>query len=253
MLGVNVKWIAEERLNREIGGNGNGRLSRDLICEAALKAIEEVGLETVSMRMLASTLGVKASSLYHHFGSKEELMTGVAEFLYHKLGSPPPGLDWAEQVKGTFIQLHDFIEEHPNAAPLLVRDLARSPVAKQRADVLLQLARGAGIDSEGSASLLGNLVALLVGHTLLSVWAEEDVGLVERQVGSTHNDDASTIWVRELFPPERLGSRGGDAELLAGNGSDSPSAAASTVQASIGSIFSAGLDALIAGFASRTR
>ena len=107
-----------------------GRLTRDLICEAALEAIDEAGLESVSMRMLANALGVKASSLYYHFGSKDQLMTGVAEFLYRKLGRPPGGGDWADQVKGTFVQLRDFIQAHPNAAPLLVRDLACSPVAK---------------------------------------------------------------------------------------------------------------------------
>ena len=138
------------------GGNGGtqGRLTRDLICEAALGAIDEAGLESVSMRMLAGSLGVKASSLYHHFGSKDELMTGVAEFLYRKLGRPPDGGDWADQVKGTFVQLRDFIQAHPNAAPLLVRDLACSPVAEKRASVLLRIVCRAGVDPITSASLV---------------------------------------------------------------------------------------------------
>jgi TetR/AcrR family transcriptional regulator, tetracycline repressor protein len=238
-------------LDREIGGNGNGRLNRDLICEVAIETIEQVGLDAVSMRMLARTLGVKASSLYHHFGSKEQLMTGVAEFLYHKLGQPPPSDDWAEQVKGTFTQLCDFIQGHPNAAPLLVRDLARSPVALERADVLLKLVRRAGIGPEMSASLLSNLVALLVGHTLLSAWAEQDAGLAASQGGSENDGAASKAWARKLFPSESVGPRGDELKAGAGSGLGNPSGATSALECSVDSIFSAGLDALITGFASR--
>jgi AcrR family transcriptional regulator len=238
-------------LDHEIGGNGNGRLSRDLICEVAIEAIDQVGLDAVSMRMLAGTLGVKASSLYHHFGSKEQLMTGVAEFLYQKLGQPPPSDDWAEQVKGTFIQLCDFIQGHPNAAPLLVRDLARSLVALERADALLKLVRRAGIGSEMSASLLSNLVALLVGHTLLSAWAGQEAGLAASQLGSENDGDVSRAWTRKLFPSESVEPRSDGLKAGVGNGSGNPSAATSAFGCSVDSIFSAGLDALIEGFASK--
>jgi AcrR family transcriptional regulator len=58
------------------------RLTKDRICEVALQAIDADGLESLSPRSLARALGVKASSLYYHFDSKEELLTGVAEHLY---------------------------------------------------------------------------------------------------------------------------------------------------------------------------
>lgn len=186
--------------------NGDGHrepLTRDRICETALEVIDEVGLESVSMRMLASALGVKASSLYYYFASKDELMTGVAEFLYRKLGRPPSSDDWADQVKGTFLQLRDFIQTHPNAAPLLVRDLAYSPVAKKRANVLLRIVCRAGLDPITSASLVSNLVALLVGHSMLALWVEEEAGVTERTGGEAGTGaDPSRAWVRKMFRPE---------------------------------------------------
>ena len=205
------------------GGNGEGakeRLTRDRICEVALEAIDETGLESLSMRTLASALGVKASSLYYHFESKDELLTGVAEFLYRKLGTPPTRGEWTDQVKGTFVQLRDFIQAHPNAAPLLVRDLAYSPVAKKRANVLLKLVSRAGLDTGTSASLISNLVALLVGHTYLSLWVREEAGPTNgawrgdgldaptRLPGTAGSGDApadtdtdgSRVWVHKLFP-----------------------------------------------------
>jgi TetR/AcrR family transcriptional regulator, tetracycline repressor protein len=232
-LGHYVKSVSEGVLDR---GNGNGGeirepLTRDRICEAALEAIDEAGLESVSMRTLASALGVRASSLYYHFESKDDLMTGVAEYLYRTLGRPPSEGAWADQVKGTFVQLQDFIQMHPNAAPLLVRGLAYSPAAKKRANVLLRMICRGGLDPAASATLISNLVALLVGHSLLALW-------VEREAGSTDGDSSDDgrdprterVWVHRLFR------------------ADAPAPAA-TMELPGDTVFLAGLEALIKGFA----
>lgn len=223
-----------------------GRLTRDLICEAALEAIDEAGLESVSMRTLATALGVKASSLYHHFASKDELMTGVADFLYRKLGRPPDGGDWAEQMKGTFLQLRDFIQDHPNAAPLLVRDLACSPVAERRAKVLLRIACRGGVDPSTSASLVGNLVALLVGHVLLAVWVREEAqSQGEAELKGEDEARARQVWIHRLFHSEAAGAEGTDPRDFAW-----PSTSGLAPEVSTDAIFLDGLDALIEGFAS---
>lgn len=218
-----------------IGGVAKGRLSRDRICEAAIEAIDGVGLEGISMRMLADALGVKASSLYYHFGSKDELMSGVAEYLYRGLGQPPSGETWADQVKGTFIQLRDFLQIHPNAAPLLIRDLARSSVARQRAEVLLRLVGEEGIDTEMGVHLLRNLVALLVGHTLLEHWMDAETG-DGADAGGSAEDYVPEVWVRDLWESGLAGDPDYDSEPDADGDPDGEGA------------FAIGLDALISGF-----
>ncbi len=224
-------------------GNGSAcrtRLTRDRICESALEVIDENGLEGLSMRTLASTLGVKASSLYYHFGSKDELMTGVTEFLYRTLGRPPSDGDWTEQVKGTFIQLRDFIQTHPNATSLLVRDLARSPVAKKRANVLLRLLGRAGLTPDASASLISNLVALLVGHSLLTVWMWDESLSGDGKVNKAQaTDDPARTWVHRVFKLE-------DSELSDEYRTQMDSSG--VLELSRDSVYLAGLEALISGF-----
>jgi AcrR family transcriptional regulator len=221
-------------VNGKVEEMARTRLSRELICERALEIIDEVGLQALSMRMLAAALGVKASSLYHHFASRDELMTGVAEFLYHQLGRPPEGGDWAEQVKSMFVQLLDFIETHPNAAPLLIRDLAFSEVAEQRANAVMGLASRVGLDRVTSAALLGNLVALLVGHTLLLPWSlDENMGTAVSDADNdmhAHANERPPTWLRKMFP-EVLGPEPSDTGI-------SPSF----------DVFAQGLDALLRGF-----
>jgi TetR/AcrR family tetracycline transcriptional repressor len=54
-------------------------LNRDRIVQAALRLLDEVGLEPLSLRRLASDLGVHASALYWHFRDKQELLDEMAQ------------------------------------------------------------------------------------------------------------------------------------------------------------------------------
>lgn len=223
------------------GNRAKGRLTRNLICEAALDVIDQSGLEGFSMRSLAGRLGVKASSLYYHFASKEELLTGVAEFLFRKLGRLPDGDHWTDRVKGTFVQLHGFVQAHPNAAPLLLRDLPYSAVAKKRANVLLRIVEHAGLDPITSSCLVSNLVALLVGHTLLAAWIEKEVG---SSVTFEDQEGGGRVagWVHKVVPVEPSDQAGSDSLDPTARTKVGPEYLLSDAS------YLAGLDALITGF-----
>ena len=159
------------------------------------------------------------------------------------------GGDWADQVKGTFVQLRDFIQAHPHAAPLLVRDLAHSPVAKKRTNVLLRIVSRAGLDPTASASLVSNLVALLVGHSLLAVWVQEKAEL-RREPGSEDGDGnrAQRLWIHRMLPADLFGS---DGPAPAESGWLTTSGLASELTTD--AIFLDGLDALIESFGLKPR
>src|SRR5207302_276900 len=63
------------------GGRPTMTLDRPAIVRAALKLLDEVGLEGLSTRRLAAELGVKGPSLYWHFASMGELRNFMAEAL----------------------------------------------------------------------------------------------------------------------------------------------------------------------------
>lgn len=54
-------------------------LRREQIAEAALRLLDEVGLEHVTVRRLADALGVQAATLYYHFADKQELLDWMAQ------------------------------------------------------------------------------------------------------------------------------------------------------------------------------
>ena len=70
-------------------------LDRTAIVEAALKLLDEVGLDQLSTRRLAAELGVKGPSLYWHFKNMAELRDLMADkLLTDALPAPDAFDDW---------------------------------------------------------------------------------------------------------------------------------------------------------------
>jgi AcrR family transcriptional regulator len=59
---------------------------RTALLEAAARWLDERGAETLTLRELARTAGVSHAAPYHHFAGRDELMAGVAELAFDRLG-----------------------------------------------------------------------------------------------------------------------------------------------------------------------
>jgi TetR/AcrR family tetracycline transcriptional repressor len=65
-------------------------LTRDVLIEAGLKLLDEVGLDGLTVRRLAAELGVKSPALYWHIRTKQELLDGMANAIILRAGMGPP-------------------------------------------------------------------------------------------------------------------------------------------------------------------
>ena len=54
------------------------KVNREMIVRAALRQLDDIGLEALTLRKLASALGIQAPTLYWHFKSKESLIDDMA-------------------------------------------------------------------------------------------------------------------------------------------------------------------------------
>jgi TetR/AcrR family tetracycline transcriptional repressor len=54
------------------------KVNRDIVVQAGLKLLNEVGLEELTLRLLAKQLKIQAPTVYWHFKSKEELIDEMA-------------------------------------------------------------------------------------------------------------------------------------------------------------------------------
>lgn len=106
-------------------------VDRELIAQVALQIIDEVGIEALTLRLVARRLHIKAPSLYNHVNSKAELLELVAKQL---LGTPADypenWTDWREMIILESMNTRRALLDHPKVAPLLLRFFPREFLLK---------------------------------------------------------------------------------------------------------------------------
>jgi TetR/AcrR family transcriptional regulator, tetracycline repressor protein len=103
---------------------GEERLSRQTILEAALRIVDTEGIEAMTMRRLAATLGVNPMSIYHHLPNKAAVFAGLAELVFAQLESSAPddSIPWQDELKGAATAYRDALRAHPNLALQVLSD-----------------------------------------------------------------------------------------------------------------------------------
>ncbi|WP_410670617.1 TetR/AcrR family transcriptional regulator C-terminal domain-containing protein [Amycolatopsis sp. cmx-4-68] len=66
-------------------------VTRYTMIETALRLLDDVGLDGLTVRRLAAELGVQSPALYWHIRSKQQLLDGMAEAIIVAAGMGPPG------------------------------------------------------------------------------------------------------------------------------------------------------------------
>lgn len=109
-------------------------LDQEQVVREALRLLDDVGLNALTMRNLAARLSVRAASLYRHVRDKQELLILLADELSAQVPLPSPGLPWREQLIA--------IAKHYRRALLSHRDgprlLALAPPAGERRLLLIE-------------------------------------------------------------------------------------------------------------------
>ena len=143
-------------------------IAKDQIVAAAIDLLNEVGIDQLTTRKLATRLGVAQPALYWHFKSKDVLLDAVnAEILarYHVVRRPRAKDDWQ-----TFTLAY---ARSARTALLSVRDGARinagtRPTADQFADAeaALELYVAEGFSSEEAFNISLSIARYVVGFVL---------------------------------------------------------------------------------------
>ncbi|MFD0585662.1 TetR/AcrR family transcriptional regulator C-terminal domain-containing protein [Dactylosporangium darangshiense] len=96
-------------------------LDREQVIKAAIELMNEAGLDGLSLRRLATRLGVQAPALYWHFKNKQELLDQMAEtILARSLAAEPPERpeEWDEWVAARARELRESLNRYRDGAML---------------------------------------------------------------------------------------------------------------------------------------
>ncbi|MCA1187273.1 MULTISPECIES: TetR/AcrR family transcriptional regulator [unclassified Saccharopolyspora] len=112
------------------------QLTRERIREHALAIIDGQGLEALSMRRLADSLGVRAASLYNHVATKEALLHDVADGVMGTVDTSGFDIDWPTGLTRWARSYRAALAAHPNLVPFMASGPARRETSLRRADAV---------------------------------------------------------------------------------------------------------------------
>lgn len=138
---------------------------------AALDLVDRDGVDALTMRRLASDLGVEAMSLYGWVPNKDALLDGVVERIMSEVAVVPRGKRWEDWVRAQLGELRDALMRHPNAVTIVaVRPVMSATTLALAESVLVEL-QAIGFTIEDANRLLWVFVAFVIGHALNQVAA----------------------------------------------------------------------------------
>lgn len=138
-------------------------LTRAAIVEAALRVLDEDGMEGLSMRRVGEELGTGAASLYWHVRNKEELFQLIYERVTEEATLPEPDPShWKEQLKDLAVQMRAVLNSHRDVARLSLGRLPSGPTLALYTEWLFTLLKPIGIPDQ-VIGYLGDFFGLYVG------------------------------------------------------------------------------------------
>src|ERR1700759_775016 len=96
------------------------RLRRERVVDEAIALLDADGLDALTMRKLATRLGVQPGALYWHFAGKQALLDAMADrFLDGFTDGLPPGGSWEEQFAAAGWRLREVLLSHRDGARVM--------------------------------------------------------------------------------------------------------------------------------------
>jgi AcrR family transcriptional regulator len=146
-------------------------LTRERIVEVAAALVDAEGLEAVSVRRLATELGVRGPSLYNHVATKAEILDAVADAVVARVDvSAFATHPWCDALRLWTRSYHAVLSAHPNIVPVLAHGPGRRPAALAMADTVYGALVAAGW-SPSRATHIGALMRYLVTGSALGSFA----------------------------------------------------------------------------------
>jgi AcrR family transcriptional regulator len=153
-------------------------LTRAAVVQAALDVADAEGLDAVSIRRVASELGVRPMSLYSHIASKDDL---VALMLHETSGqmlvAEPQPADWREALRRIARAAYDSYVAHTWMMQAFGRGTRVGPNMLRRAEQSAAAVEGLGLDPTDAWIALSIVHEWTMGHALHVVTLREDAEL----------------------------------------------------------------------------
>ncbi|MDA8355593.1 MAG: TetR/AcrR family transcriptional regulator C-terminal domain-containing protein [Acidimicrobiales bacterium] len=142
------------------------QLHREDVLDGALTVLEGEGLDGLTMRRLASHLGVQPGALYWHFANKQALLDAMADRLVEGVGEALPTAPWDGQLEIIAARLRHALLAHRDGARLVAGTYVDERNTRLVAHRIIDVLEAAGLPLDRAAWVGFALSSYVLGHTI---------------------------------------------------------------------------------------
>ena len=168
-------------------------LDRPIILGRAFAILNEMGLEGLTLRRLATRLGVQAPAIYWHFKSKQALLDEMATQVFREALQEAPVFDaaqtWAEWALSYCVGLRGTLLRYREGAKMFSGTYLTDATLYAPMDASLRKLTSAGFTLRQSVVNMGVLYAYVVGFVIEEQAVQPALGEPDAKYDLAHRDE----------------------------------------------------------------
>jgi AcrR family transcriptional regulator len=163
------------------------RHDRAAIAAAAVRIADAEGADALTMRRVASALGIATMSLYNYVPAKDHLVQLMVDQLAGEYSYPAAPADQRQAIAELARQGRDIARRHPWLAGLLHRPSPPGPNGLRYLDYFLGLLDGSGLDTGAKLEV----IALISGFVMMYGGMQAALASERASTGSSAAEQAA--------------------------------------------------------------
>ena len=176
-------------------------IDREAVLDAAIRLLDDEGVAALTMRRLASELGVSTMAPYRHVGSKDELLMVLVDRLAARLAYPPRPPDPKGAILVLWSTIYDSLAQHPWVPEVLARRRMMAPSVLGAIEEIHAALRAAGLSIEAAVRAYRLMWNFTLGSLLVRAGASAEGQSQQRELRGAPDPEryptlaaAATAW-----------------------------------------------------------
>lgn len=142
-------------------------IHRQQIIQEAIRLLDELGIEGVTMRKLAQALEIQAPSLYWHFSNKQALIDGLADALFENVARDiSPELGWEEVLYRVAGEIRQALRAHRDGARVFAGTYVVTDNVLRTGEAMIRATMLAGASCELAAHASFSILYYVLGFVM---------------------------------------------------------------------------------------